>query len=474
MLRSHRLILLLMLIPFSFYSQIGKGDSLHLKSKLGGTVAYYFWQEDSLGKIIPGSFERPFRRNEIVVLNSKPLDKEKFTQQRLIRAVSHMSHNNKRESKRFFKVTTDSSKSRLHLPLRKRASIEMSTVQYRKRAASWESFTRKNVLYFNIFQDSSKSYSHSNDSIVLSSLGVCRKAEGHYFVKTFWNRKQEIITQQVFAYNGTNVTSYFCQEEQKQAQRILIFSNGYRGPKKDRDLSDDLITKSDRYHYWMKLDKLFLKRMQPDDWFYIDGSHDIHTSNHRNKANFGKSYSRVKALRKTAKNAQFFDLLNTEPNVEGFYFRKEKGYRAAQAFQALRCDSPSCLEVKDTIDLVCHSMGYAYALGFLEALRGEVIYGKVYIIAPENACTDGLDWDEFEEVWQYGSNLDQEDPDPVWEQDGIAPQCEVKNLSSALKGGRVFLPRYVRKKDFVNSHLLRQYHWIIKKIPPGGWGYIGR
>lgn len=117
-------------------------------------------------------------------------------------------------------------------------------------------------------------------------------------------------------------------------------------------------------------------------------------------------------------------------------------------------------------------LGYAYALGFLEALRGQVVFGKIYIIAAENACADGMDWSQFEEVWQYGSNLDQEDADPVWQQDGIAPQCEVKNIKSAKVGGRVFLPSYIRKKDFVNSHMLKQYHWIIKKLEPGDLGYI--
>jgi hypothetical protein len=42
------------------------------------------------------------------------------------------------------------------------------------------------------------------------------------------------------------------------------------------------------------------------------------------------------------------------------------------------------------------------------------------ILAPENACADGLTWSSFEEVWQYGSNnnIGDIDRDPFWEQDG--------------------------------------------------------
>jgi hypothetical protein len=32
--------------------------------------------------------------------------------------------------------------------------------------------------------------------------------------------------------------------------------------------------------------------------------------------------------------------------------------------------------------IVCHSMGYAYALGMLEVLKGKVSFGRLYIIAP--------------------------------------------------------------------------------------------
>lgn len=458
---------------FSQNSDSNRSNRPDNKTKLGGLVAYYIWEEDSLGKIIAGSLIKPYRLNDIVVLNSAIKPKKKITSKRMKFAISGMYHNNSRKAKRYFKTRPKKGESDLvHVPLRKSEASEMATVQYRFSDGSWNSFPRKNVLYFNIYNDSSKNYSHSNDSITLKYFGVNRKADGHYMVKTFWDTKNTIIDQQVYDYSGQNITSYCISSKVEIAQRVLIFSNGYRGPKRNKDVTDNLITKRDRYWYWMKLDKLFLDRMEPDNYYYIDGNHDISTSTHRNKTNFASSYTRVKALKKKPENANKYHLLNTKPNSEGFLERKEAGTIAAKAYLSIRCTLPDCNEVKDTLDMVCHSMGYAYALGFLKALKGKVVFGKMYIIAPENACADGMDWAEFEEVWQYGSDLDQKDADPVWDQDGVAPQCEVKNIKSAKIGGRVFLPSYIRKKDFVKSHMVKQYHWIIKNLEPEDPGYV--
>lgn len=45
----------------------------------------------------------------------------------------------------------------------------------------------------------------------------------------------------------------------------------------------------------------------------------------------------------------------------------------------------------------------------IEELQGKVLWGRIYIIAPENACSGGANWAQFEEVWQYGSNNNLED-----------------------------------------------------------------
>lgn len=466
-----------LLLFHSTFGQVAMEDSL-LPSQsgrfaLGGMVAYFFWEEDSMGKIIPESLNRPFKRNEIIVLNTDAKDNEKLTTERVLRAVSSMSHENYNAEKRFFKAEPPvSGIDLLYFPLRKRAADSFKTVIFRKKQGQWESLTRKNVLYFNIYPDSTKAYSHANDSVILSKYGIARQAHGHYLIKSFWDANHQLVSQQVFAYNGEDVSEYFLNPVTETACRILVFANGYRGPKRNRDISDHLITRRDRFHYWMKLDKLFIQRIYPDEYFYIDGNDDISTSNHRTMANFSLSYSRVRALRKKEKNAAQYNCLNTTPNVAGFMERKEKGRVAAQAYLALRCNSPTCMEIKDTMDIVCHSMGYAYSLGFAEALKEYVVLGKMYIIAPENAGSGGTDWSLFEEVWQYGSNLGEIDADPVWEQDGIAPQTKVKDLDSARIGGRVFLPKDLRKKNFIDSHMMRQYYWIIKDLKPGEPGYV--
>ena len=51
------------------------------KSKLGGLVAYYIWEEDSLGKIVKGSLMKPYRINDVIVLNSAIKPKKKGDEQ---------------------------------------------------------------------------------------------------------------------------------------------------------------------------------------------------------------------------------------------------------------------------------------------------------------------------------------------------------------------------------------------------------
>jgi hypothetical protein len=77
-------------------------------------------------------------------------------------------------------------------------------------------------------------------------------------------------------------------------------------------------------------------------------------------------------------------------------------------------------------------------------------------------------------VWQYGSNLGQPDADPVWEQDGIAPQCPVKGIETLdkQKAGRIFFPKDWKRKNFIDSHMLYNYDWMFECIVKGQPGYI--
>jgi hypothetical protein len=146
------------------------------------------------------------------------------------------------------------------------------------------------------------------------------------------------------------------------------------------------------------------------------------------------------------------------------------------SFLFARCNSPQCEQVKDTLDIVCHSMGYAYTLGFLEVVSSEVKLGNIFVLAPENAGYAAADWSKFDHVWQYGSNLGLENPDAVADQDGVAPQTTLKDLEKLPKdkGGRICTPDYWPNKHFIHSHMVYSFDWIFDCIEKGKAGYVER
>ena len=252
-------------------------------------------------------------------------------------------------------------------------------------------------------------------------------------------------------------------------KRVLLFVNGYRGYEREENESDNLVTSKDRYHYWFKLDDRFIDTLKPSESYYLDGSLSVKTSNHRNTIRFVKSYYLSSHFVSKNDTLKKYNRLNVDPNPEGFNYRKDKGRIGGKAL-LIKLHQ----QQKDTVDIVCHSMGYAYALGMIEVLKDKVVFGNIYILSPENGCQDGVDWTQFKQVWQYGSNLDQPNPDPVWEQDGIAPQCQVKGLFFDATHGRAFIPKTWPKKNFVDSHMPINYDWIFDRIQKGEAGYIRR
>jgi hypothetical protein len=125
-------------------------------------------------------------------------------------------------------------------------------------------------------------------------------------------------------------------------------------------------------------------------------------------------------------------------------------------------------------NIVCHSMGYAYALGMIEVLQGKLPFGSLYILAPENAGGGGANWNQFEEVWQYGSD---ETKDPDNKQDGVAPQVPclgIDKKSINPNGGRVYIPEG-QPKGFLQSHSVGNYKWIFDtKVKKGDPGYVNQ
>ena len=169
--------------------------------------------------------------------------------------------------------------------------------------------------------------------------------------------------------------------------------------------------------------------------------------------------------------------LNKTSNVYGFNLRRRNGQRAAQKLlSAIKKVHASKHLTIDKLDIVAHSMGYAYALGMVDILKGKVPLGRFYIIAPENAEAGEINLNDFEEVWQYGSNLGESNADPLHQQDGVAPQTAVKGITDLQlkkKGGRAFIPKD-EPKGFLQSHSIGNYKWIFNKIVKGDNGYVNK
>jgi hypothetical protein len=459
-------------------NQVGaKAQVIDRKSntlKTAGLVAYYFWEEDSSGFIVNQSISKPFLQNFCILRNeaAKCKKEPKLSQiENMITQFAHDDRNNFDRSK--FEIEIDDSTSEHQkFGLLKHKNKGIESINYFYKNGVWKSIRRKSVNYFVCDVKGKMRFSHSSDSIVFLQHKINQKANAHYSVFLYRNESNYTERQQIFNYQGSDVTDQFIQPQSTVAIRTLVFANGYRGPKKERDQSDGLLTQNDRYHYWYKIDDQFIDNLKPDASFYMDASFSIKTSNHKNKVNFAWSYLRSKLASKRKRSKRIYKALNVTNNPKGFFERVEQGKRAAEVFLLAKCYVPNCSETRDTVDIVCHSMGYAYSLGFIEALKDKVVFGKLYIIAPEGADVAGADWSLFQEVWQYGSNLGEQNQDPLGQQDGITPQKALKNIENVLVGGRVFIPADWPNKDFVESHMIYSYQWIFERLKLGDKGFV--
>ena len=441
----------------------------------GGLVAYYFWEEDSNGIIVPGSIQKPCVQNVYVVNNPKrKAPKKQVSKDEMIRLITDFAASNHNYAVTTIKEEGETRKK--HYPLLRYSAQQYGSMQVVLKNGEWNFNVRKPVLYFSIWGNGSLTYSHSSDSVVIKTKDFSAPAFGQYIVNTFYKPDGTISHQNVLTYTGEDVTTLFLNPCKAKAKHCLVFVNGYRGPLKDKDKSDNLVSTKDRYGYWYKLDNRFIDRTKPDASFFLDANFSVSTSIHKSRLGFTRNIvqwyfsKNPKHVRKALRRRQ------KVTNEEGFAYRKEKGRIAGLAFLYAKCTGPNCLETKDTIDIVCHSMGYAYTLGFLETIQDRVVLGNCYIIAPENAAIDGFDWTKFQHVWQYGSNFDQPNPDALKYQDGVAPQMPVKGLENLppTKGGRLFFPADWPNKQFIHSHMVYNYDWIFDRIEEGMPGYIGR
>lgn len=327
------------------------------------------------------------------------------------------------------------------------------------------------------------------------------KVQTHYFVIEFKNEAGE-STQRIFNHAGFEVGTVLDKED--PAKRILLFVNGYRPTSTGHSFEDNfhdvtergleydetsnMIYNFDRYDYWQPwqaMDDKFKARINPQAVYYADGHHSVSTSNYRSLFYFtsvSSSYpERCKNPNKHTCNelkintqslfgkekSHTTTLLPIKENYGGFKKREENGRIAGLNLLSLLNDTPGNAR-NDTVYIVAHSMGYAYALGMIEELRGELNFGGFIILAPENASSGRVNKSEWQYVWQYGSKLS--DKLPACIQDGVAPQTRAAGLSEKE---RCYFPQgeWYTKQGFFSSHFIGYYTWVFD-IEEGKKGFI--
>ncbi len=282
-----------------------------------------------------------------------------------------------------------------------------------------------------------------------------------------------------------------------QGKNLLIFSSGYRPNQTslvENPKEDDVINFTDTKAYWKGIDAGFINQIGTRNAVYADGHHSVTTSNHKSlngflnnlkdwtcassaiALGFSPILTPISPIKCVALyHSSLLFKLNTQANGTGFMIRRNNGIRAGlDLIDKINNGTIKFDITRDSIDIVCHSFGYAYALGIIDALKvsGQKFkFGRMYCIAPENAGSGAAKWKDFETVWQYGSN---DITTPAWEQDGVAPQSAVKDIqtfqSNGVEGGRVYIPdgnSYAHA--FLDSHYIDNYWWIfnLKKSDKG-------
>jgi hypothetical protein len=251
---------------------------------------------------------------------------------------------------------------------------------------------------------------------------------------------------------------------------MILFVNGYRNALTEiqtfREFPNSMnkVHNGDIYGYWSGLDLQFLQRIGSKNAMYADGHHSIITSNHLTQVIFtGSMSSSLHGIINPLASVT----LSTVPNPAGFATRQSYGKVAAQDFVTkMNAGTIKFNKNTDTLDVVAHSMGFAYAQGMIETLRqAGVKIKRYYIIAPENGCTGTIDFNSFDEVWQYGTD---ESNTPLTKQDGVAPQCAV----NGIRQNRAYIPSDgAVPRGFLASHMIANYGWIFTRNN-GEKGYV--
>lgn len=234
---------------------------------------------------------------------------------------------------------------------------------------------------------------------------------------------------------------------------IVIFVNGFRlaFPVENviREIRrDDQVVSYDVNDYWGDIDDKFQTRLGDQFSFYADGD----------------------APAITAKNALGFEARKQHGRKAGFSLISQinqinRSPIKDRAGRKMIWGENGDLDLYDPktipIDIVCHSMGFAYALGMAEILQ-ESGYNpeRIYALAPENPGAGAIPG-FISESAQYGSGPD----DPWYQQDWIAPQERIPGVDATI-----YIPPSVPKGPYA-SHSVANYGWIFN-IRRGIQGYV--
>lgn len=369
---------------------------------------------------------------------------------------------------------------------------------YIKERERWKMKRMKKVLYFKVVVDSSnkmRSLRFIGDSDELHWKNYQAQAQTHLLVYTYFNEQGNFVKTSVTNYSKEEIAKKFVQPD--VGKRILVFVNGYR-PVSTSASAIDAFTSignngvefpssknvcyvEDRFDYWRPwgaFDQQFIDRIKPNEVYYADGHHSVATSNYRSIMNFLQTSSaypkpckgrhRCEYIKTSAGQQRTLLNLPFKSNRKGFNLRRRNGKIAGMNLLQLLNEVPNYGR-NDTLFFVAHSMGYAYALGMIDALGSSCQYKAFYILAPENAQAGQIKPTQWDEIYQYGCFAKGPLRQAACLQDGVAPQTGVKGLDS--KNRLTFPISYERKMGFTGSHFVGYYHWIFD-IPQGQKGAV--
>lgn len=406
---------------------------------------------------------------------------------------------------RFHEITSFHGKSQLELEHKLGDSFQFRTQDavfagsqlFRQIDHSWYAQREDRVLYFDVDSTNHARFLHARNVLELKTKKYKRRTQSHFVVFRFHDGNDKIIREKVYNHMGFELTNKLHLPD--PAKRILVFVNGYRPVSTNQSMSDFLGTfqekgvefpdsknqlfSMDRFAYWEpwnQFNERFQQRIQADEIWYADGHHSVSTSNHRSVINFaGTAAVYPKACKGNAHHCyrtklpsnqlvKTMSLLATSPNYDGFDLRYQHGRIAGKNLLQVLNEAPNYSK-NDTLYIVSHSMGHAYAMGMCAELRGNIQFGECYILAPENAIGKTFDVTPWKSVWQYGAVRTGKFKHAPCQQDGVAAQSLVKGLS--LQQRIPFPSSHSKQMGFFDSHFVGYYTWIFD-IPKGKSGYV--